>query len=181
MQKTESISLIRSCLAFAIPSGQPVILAKKAEVELVQALGGSFTVKLRGQLYRIDNKHADALGREPVVPTSPPLQITDENVTEMLWEQMKTCFDPEIPINIVDLGLVYKCEAEQTERGARRARVEMTLTAPTCGMGKILIEDVRLRLLEVPTIEEATVELVFDPPWDISRMSETARLQTGLL
>lgn len=180
MQTTESISLLRSCLAVAVPSGQAVIISKAAEVELVQALGGSFTVKLRGQLYRIDGKHADALGREPVETSSPATHTTDENVLEMLWEQLKSCFDPEIPINIVELGLVYKCEVTRTESGARRARVEMTLTAPTCGMGSILVEDVRRRLLEVQTVEEAKVELVFDPPWDASRMSDTARLQTGL-
>jgi len=179
-RQTEIISLARSCLAVAVPSGQVVVLAKAARVELLQALGGSFTVKLRGRLYRIDGRHADALGRpEPPAPATPE-GGDDEALLEQVWQQLRSCFDPEIPVNIVELGLVYRCRLDRTWRGKRRVRVEMTLTAPTCGMGSILVEDVRRRLLDLPLVDQAEVKLVFDPPWDASRMSEAARLQSGL-
>jgi probable FeS assembly SUF system protein SufT len=109
-----------------------------------------------------------------------PENATDADIESAVWEQMRTCFDPEIPINIVDLGLVYRCEIERTGTGGRHVHVAMTLTAPGCGMGPILMEDVREKIEIIPTVEQADIELVFDPPWNQSMMSEEARLQTGL-
>jgi probable FeS assembly SUF system protein SufT len=114
-------------------------------------------------------------------PLNLPPNATDDDVKEVVWEQMKSCFDPEIPVNIVELGLIYSCELVPTTDGKRIATITMTLTAPGCGMGEVLVQDVREKVEMVPTIERADVELVFDPPWNQSMMSEAARLQTGML
>ena len=123
---------------------------------------------------------ADAIGKQPVLPPSLPEDATEEDVERLLWEQMKTVYDPEIPVNIVDLGLVYRCEMRLNAKGERVVDVEMTLTAPGCGMGDILVDDVKSKLELVPTITEVNVELTFEPPWNHSMMSEVARLETGM-
>ncbi|HEY9181908.1 MAG TPA: iron-sulfur cluster assembly protein, partial [Gammaproteobacteria bacterium] len=110
-----------------------------------------------------------------------PDDATEAEIESAVWQQLKTCYDPEIPINIVELGLVYECKVEPTESGRRVAKVKMTLTAPGCGMGEILTQDVREKIEQIPTVERAEVELVFDPPWNQSMMSEEARLEAGLL
>ena len=122
-----------------------------------------------------------SLGRDPVVPPTLPPDATDADVEALVWSQLKTCFDPEIPINIVDLGLVYDCQLIVNDEGTRDVAVKMTLTAPGCGMGDVLVADVRDKLLMIPTVRRADVELVFDPPWNQSMMSEAAHLQTGLM
>lgn len=180
MPAAETLKLQRSCLALAVPSGRQVVLAEAAEVELVQALGGSFTVKVQGRLFRIDGKHADALGMEPMTAPSLGDDASTEAVEALVRDRLRTCFDPEIPINIVDLGLLYDCRVIEVAEGVRRVEIKMTLTAPGCGMGGTLVADVRQRVLEVPSVEEVRVDLVFDPPWDASRMSDEARLQTGM-
>jgi probable FeS assembly SUF system protein SufT len=148
---------------------------------ITQALGGSFTVYVEGNLFRISGQDADALGKEAVdVPHLPP-NASDEDVRELAWQQMKTCYDPEIPINIVDLGLVYTCDVHTDDNGDRIIDVKMTLTAPGCGMGDVLVQDVRDKVEIIPTVKRADVELVFDPPWNQSMMSEAARLQTGMM
>jgi probable FeS assembly SUF system protein SufT len=180
MRVEESLELGRDVLAVAVPAGHRVVLPRGANVDIVQSLGGSFTIKARGNLYRIDGKDADALGKEPVATPDAPTDASDQDVENMVWDQLRTCYDPEIPINIVDLGLVYKCEVERLASGARGVDIEMTLTAPGCGMGDILAADVQQRIMEVPGIEQVKVDLVFDPPWNASMMSEEARLQTGM-
>jgi probable FeS assembly SUF system protein SufT len=110
-----------------------------------------------------------------------PEDATEADIESAMWQQLRTCYDPEIPINIVELGLVYECKIERAESGNRVAKVRMTLTAPGCGMGEILAQDVREKIEMIPTIERADVELVFDPPWNQSMMSEEARLEAGLL
>ena len=180
MPAAETLKLQRSCLAVAVPSGQQVVLVEAAAVELVQALGGSFTVKVQGRLFRIDGKHADALGKEPVLSSPLKDNATSDDVEALVWERLRTCFDPEIPVNIVDLGLVYRCRVLEVADGTRHVEIKMTLTAPACGMGRTLVADVRQRVLEVPSVQEVRVDLVFDPPWDASRMSDEARLQTGI-
>ena len=147
---------------------------------ITQALGGSFTVFVDGNLFRIAGVDADAIGKQPVMPPSLPDDATEEDVERLLWDQMKTVYDPEIPVNIVDLGLVYRCEMRPGEGGWHAVDVAMTLTAPGCGMGDILVDDVRSKLELVPTISEVNVELTFDPPWNHSMMSEVARLETGM-
>ena len=164
-----------------IPLGDTVTIPAGTVGYITQALGGSFTVFVDGNLFRIAGVDADAIGREPVKPPTLPEGATEEDVERLLWEQMKTVYDPEIPVNIVDLGLVYRCDIRPDDRGDRLVDVVMTLTAPGCGMGDILVDDVRSKLELVPTISRVNVELTFDPPWNHSMMSEEARLQTGLM
>ena len=147
---------------------------------ITQALGGSFTVFVEGNLFRIDGDDADAIGKEPPPKPQLPENATDTDIETLVWKQLRTCYDPEIPVNIVDLGLIYDCIIDRAESGERIVRIDMTLTAPGCGMGDFLIEDVRSKVLAVPTIAEADVELVFDPPWNQTMMSEEARLEVGL-
>ena len=147
---------------------------------ITQALGGSFTVFVDGNLFRVAGTDADAIGREPVQPPSLPDDATEEDVEKLIWAQMKTCYDPEIPVNIVDLGLIYGCEVDTADDGSRLVSVQMTLTAPGCGMGPILVEDVRSKITLIPTISQVDVELVWEPPWNHMMMSEAARLETGM-
>ncbi|MBT8040852.1 MAG: putative Fe-S cluster assembly protein SufT [Xanthomonadales bacterium] len=166
--------------AVMIPSGDRVTIPAGTVGYITQALGGSFTVFVDGNLFRIAGIDADAIGKEPVFPPSLPEGATDDDIENLLWEQMKTVYDPEIPVNIVDLGLVYRCDMEHDENGKRVVDVTMTLTAPGCGMGDILVDDVRSKLELVPTVDRVNVELTFDPPWNHSMMSEVARLETGM-
>lgn len=180
-RSSEPVKLERDCAAVMVPQGENVNLPAGSVGYITQALGGSFTVFVEGNLFRIAGVDADAIGKEPPAPIQLPEGATDEDVEAMAWKQMRTCFDPEIPFNIVDLGLVYTCDIAHDEDGARRIAVTMTLTAPGCGMGDILVQDVRDKLEMIPTVAEADVELVFDPPWNQSMMSEAARLETGML
>ena len=136
---------------------------------------------VEGNLMRIAGKDGDAIGKEPPSPIELPEGAGDEDVERLVWQQLRTCFDPEIPVNIVELGLVYSAEVGRREDGQREVAVRMTLTAPACGMGEILVDDVRSKLELIPTVAEADVELVFDPPWNRTMMSELARLETGML
>jgi probable FeS assembly SUF system protein SufT len=179
--QSETVVFSRDCSAVIIPAGDEVTLPAGVSGFITQALGGSFTVYIEGNLFRIAGLDADAIGKEPLKPPDVPNNATDEEFETVLWQQMKTCFDPEIPINVVDLGLIYRCDVERGQDGERVIKVDMTLTAPGCGMGEILMEDVREKLEIVPTVQRADVELVFDPPWNQSMMSEEARLEAGLL
>lgn len=177
----EPVTLTRDVDAIIVPAGMAVKLREGQQGFITQALGGSFTVYVEGNLFRISGQDADALGKEAVdVPHLPP-NASDEDVREIAWQQMKTCYDPEIPINIVDLGLVYTCDVHTDDNGDRIIDVKMTLTAPGCGMGDVLVQDVRDKVEIIPTVKRADVELVFDPPWNQSMMSEAARLQTGMM
>ncbi|CAN5317487.1 putative Fe-S cluster assembly protein SufT [soil metagenome] len=178
---SEPVTLSRDCRAVLIPAGDEVTLPAGSIGYITQALGGSFTVYVDGSLLRIAGTDADALGKEPVEPPAVPPNATDEDIEHLVWEQMRTCFDPEIPINIVDLGLIYECEVQPREQDGRDVHVKMTLTAPGCGMGEILVQDVTEKIELIPTVSCADVELVFDPPWNQSMMSEAARLQTGMM
>ncbi len=177
----EPITLTRDVRAVIIPAGEAVTLHEGNSAFITQALGGSFTIYLEGNLFRIAGIDADALGKEPVPPPEVPENATDADIAEVIWEQLRTCFDPEIPVNIVDLGLIYRCEVEQRTDGKRSVNVDMTLTAPGCGMGEILVQDAQDKIAIIPTVADVHVELVFDPPWNQSMMSDEARLQTGLM
>jgi probable FeS assembly SUF system protein SufT len=166
--------------AVMVPSGHPIRLQPGLAGFISQALGGSFTLYIEGNLYRLAGADADAIGKEPVRAPELPPDATEEDVRKLAWEQMRSCYDPEIPINIVDLGLVYDCEVIP-EGDGRVVAVKMTLTAPGCGMGDVLVADVRDKVEVIPTVKRADVELVFDPPWNQSMMSEAARLQTGMM
>lgn len=178
---SEPIVLERDCLAVMVPQGEEVTLPAGQNGYITQALGGSFTVFVDGNLFRIRGEDADALGKEPPEALTLSEHAADSEVEKLVWRQLRTCYDPEIPVNIVDLGLVYECTLEQMDNAQRRVKVQMTLTAPGCGMGDILVSDVRDKLESIPTIAEADVELTFDPPWNQSMMSEVAKLETGML
>lgn len=173
--------LSRNCAAVRIPEGAPITLEAGTEVYVTQALGGSVTVNVRGNLARIAAADLDALGMEAqALPAEHATPAGDGKVDmDLVWEQLSTCYDPEIPINIVELGLIYRCEATPGE-GGERIEIDMTLTAPGCGMGPILVEDVRSKVAGLPNVAEVDVDLVFDPPWNQDMMSEAARLETGL-
>lgn len=178
--QNEPVTFSRDCPAVLIPAGERVTLPAGTTGFVTQALGGSFTVYIEGNLFRVAGTDGDAIGKEPLVPPEVPDDPTEADIEAAVWQQLRTCYDPEIPINIVELGLVYECAIEGGANG-RIVRIKMTLTAPGCGMGDILAEDVREKIGIIPTVERAEVELVFDPPWNQGMMSEEARLEAGLL
>ena len=178
---SEPFTLLRDCSAVMVPQGDVVSLPAGQIGYITQALGGSFTVYVEGNLFRIAGDDADALGKERPAPIEVPANATNEDVEKLAWDQLRTVFDPEIPVNVVELGLVYDLSLEQTESGERKVYVKLTLTAPGCGMGDILVDDARTKLEMIPTVAEADVDLVFDPPWSHSMMSDVAKLETGML
>jgi probable FeS assembly SUF system protein SufT len=177
----EPFTLRRDARAVIVPAGVEVNLKSGQSGYITQALGGNFTLYIEGNLFRLAGEDADAIGKEVVRPPQLPPNATEEDVRQLAWEQMKTCYDPEIPINVVELGLIYSCEVAADSDGTRQIAVRMTLTAPGCGMGEVLVQDVREKLQLIPTVSKVDVELVFDPPWNQSMMSEAARLQTGMM
>lgn len=180
-RSSEPVSFSRDCAAVLVPQGERVTLPAGSVGYVTQALGGSFTVFVEGNLFRIAGEDAEAIGKAVPEALAVAEDAGDDEVEGVVWEQLRTCFDPEIPVNIVELGLVYTVELVRRDDGQRRVDVRMTLTAPACGMGDILVDDVRSKLERIPTVAEADVELVFDPPWNQSMMSEAARLETGML
>ncbi len=177
----EAFALERNVKAVIIPVGEEMLLPEGTAGFITQSLGGSFTIYVEGNLFRIAGIDADALGKEPVPPPAVPENASDADIEAVIWAQLKTCYDPEIPVNIVDLGLIYRCDISALGNGERSVRVDMTLTAPGCGMGEILVQDAQEKIAVIPTISDVVVELVFDPPWNQSMMSDEARLQTGLM
>ena len=180
----EEVTFSRSAEAIMIPSGERVLVPKGAQATITQSLGGTFTlITDRGLMVRVSGQEVEAIGKAPSEAKDvAAAELTPEKLEEMVWDALKTCFDPEIPVNIVDLGLVYLCELNEAEEGGGKdVNIKMTLTAPGCGMGEILVDDVRSKLEMIPTVAEADVELVFDPPWNRNMMSEAARLETGML
>ena len=177
----EPFSLERDVKAIIIPAGEELLLRKGTAGFITQALGGSFTVYVEGNLFRIAGADADALGKEVIPPPAVPDNASDADIEAVIWQQLKTCYDPEIPVNIVDLGLIYRCDVKALGNGERSVSVDMTLTAPGCGMGEILVQDAREKIAVIPTVADVVVELVFDPPWNQTMMSDEARLQTGMM
>lgn len=177
--------LSRDVEAAVVPVGTKVTLQKGEQAYITQSLGGSYTVIVNGNMFRIDGKDADALGLETEVkPAAAPAQsvgVTPEQLEKQVWDALKTCYDPEIPVNIVDLGLIYDCHLTPAGENSFKADVKMTLTAPGCGMGPMLAQDVQNKLMNLEPIDEANVELVWDPPWNQSMMTEAAKLQLGLM
>jgi probable FeS assembly SUF system protein SufT len=177
----EAFVISRDTRAVIVPAGTEVHLKAGQSGFITQSLGGSFTLYIDGNLYRLAGEDADAIGKQAAAPPRLPSNATDEDVREAAWNQMRNCYDPEIPINIVELGLVYSCDVTPNPDGTRAVAIRMTLTAPGCGMGEVLVQDVREKVELVPTVSKADVELVFDPPWNQTMMSEAARLQTGMM
>jgi probable FeS assembly SUF system protein SufT len=177
MMSKEQLELSRDVEATLIPSGIPHKLAAGSKVRLMQALGGSYTVTTDfGYMARIDAKDADALG---MTPSSATAEGPTEFSEQLVWDQLRTVYDPEIPVNVVDLGLIYACQITPVAEG-NRIEIKMTMTAPGCGMADVLKADIQRKLSSLPTVKELNVEVVFDPPWHPGRMSEGARLQLGL-
>jgi probable FeS assembly SUF system protein SufT len=178
----EEITFSRNAEAIMIPSGERVLVPVGAQATITQALGGTYTVITdRGLMVRISGKEVEAIGKTPQDTAEvKPEELTPEKLEEMVWDALKTCFDPEIPVNIVDLGLVYLCELTPTDAG-KDVHIKMTLTAPGCGMGPVLASDVKHKVEALPGVHIAEVEVVFDPVWDRSMMSEAARLQLGMM
>jgi probable FeS assembly SUF system protein SufT len=177
----QTVALSRDVVGTLIPAGTKVELPEGTNATITQALGGSYTVQVEGHLFRIEGKDADALGKEAAKGPDVPENASDADLEKAVWDQLRLCYDPEIPINIVELGLIYECKLEPLPENKRKAVIRMTLTAPGCGMGDILVADAKGKVLEIPGIAEADVQLTFDPPWSQDRMSEAARLQSGLM
>jgi len=183
MHDSGPITLIRDVEAAMVPSGTPVTLQKGEPAYITQSLGGSYTVVVNGNMFRIDGKNADALGMQAqagAASSEAGQAATPEEFEKQVWDAMRTCYDPEIPVNIVDLGLIYDCQIEPITPQSSRVNVKMTLTAPGCGMGPMLQQDVQNKLLSLEGVDEANVELVWDPPWNQGMMTEAAKLQLGL-
>jgi len=184
---SEQKVLTRDVEASVVPIGTKVTLQKNETAYITQSLGGTYTVIVNGNMFRIESKDADALGLDVPAPAPAPAAatasgpMTQEQLEKKVWESLKTCYDPEIPVNIVDLGLIYDCHLAPAGESSFRADVKMTLTAPGCGMGPVLAQDVQNKLLSLEPIDEANVELVWDPPWNQGMMTEAAKLQLGLL
>jgi probable FeS assembly SUF system protein SufT len=179
----EEIVFSRTAEAIMIPSGEPVMVPVGAQATITQSLGGSYTlITDRGLMVRISGREVEAIGKTPesVPEVADVSAMSKEELDGMVWEQLKTCFDPEIPVNIVDLGLVYLCDLEPGDDGYT-VNVKMTLTAPGCGMGPVLAGDVRSKIEKLPGVKTANVDVVFDPVWDRSMMSEAAKLQLGMM
>jgi probable FeS assembly SUF system protein SufT len=184
---SEEIILKRDCEGVLIPAGTKITLQAGEPVTITQALGGSFTVLIHGNMARIDARDADALGQDhvsgqaPAAPPTEPSPAAGEVSEDKVMEQLRTCYDPEIPVNIVDLGLIYDMQIQPLPAGGSRVEIKMTLTAPGCGMGPVLQQDVESRVSSIPGVKEAAVFLVWDPPWSRDMLTDAARLELGLM
>lgn len=179
MFRETAVEVRREVEATLIPSGTKVMLQPGTQVFVTQALGNSYTLYVNGNLVRVAGKEGDALGL--VILEQPDINTMAGSIEDKIWMQLKTCFDPEIPVNIVDLGLVYECQVIPLGMKDHRVEIIMTLTAPACGMGPVLVGEVEEKIRQIKEVTDVKVELVFDPPWDRDRMSDEAKLQLGLL
>ena len=179
MKPGEQTKLLREVPATAIPAGSPLILPKDTEVTLTQSLGGSHTVAGVFGLARIEEKDQDALGLAKVAVTQEGVESNEPADEKKVWDKLKEVYDPEIPVNVVDLGLVYSMELKPLSAGGSKAEVKMTLTAPGCGMGPTIQADAKNKILTVPGVKEAEVELVWEPAWTQSMISEAGKMKLG--
>ena len=175
----QRIRLLRDVEANMVPSGAKVTLAEGNLVQITQSLGGNHTVIINGNMAQISAEDADALGLK--IEEKQTYKPNSDFSEQLVWDQLKTCYDPEIPVNVVDLGLIYSCEISDDDNGGSLVAVKMTLTAPGCGMGDMIATEVKQKIEGVPGASEAKVELVWDPPWDRDMINESARLQLGML
>ena len=182
MGNNELIELKRDCDASLIPSGDPITLNKGEMVRITQSLGGSYTVLINGNLARIEGSDADAIGIETVDKNDDlNIEINDENIEPMVWDALKNCFDPEIPVNIVDLGLVYDCTIKKQKNNDYHVSIKMTLTAPGCGMAGHISNDARVKVANLRGISDVEVDIVWEPQWNQSMMTDDAKLQLGMM
>jgi probable FeS assembly SUF system protein SufT len=179
----EEVTFSRSAEAVMIPSGERVLVPQGSQATITQSLGGTYTlITDRGLMVRVSGKDIEAIGKTSQETGAViEAELSPEKLEEMVWDQLKTCYDPEIPVNVVDLGLVYLCELTPSDDGRKDVKIKMTLTAPGCGMGPVLAADVKSKVESIPGVKNADVEVVFDPVWDRSMMSEAAKLQLGMM
>jgi probable FeS assembly SUF system protein SufT len=179
----DQCTLTREVEVTLIPQGTPMTLPEGEQVTITHRLGGNFTVMTHNGMFRISGANADALGEE-VSDAAKQAEVEGANGpvnNDELWEALKTVFDPEIPVNIVDLGLVYSLECNERDEGGHKVDMQMTLTAPGCGMGPVIAEDAQMRLLTVPGVAEADVDIVWDPPWNQDMITEEGKMVLGLI
>ena len=182
MNSNEPITVTRDVEGTVIPTGTKVTLQKGEQAFITQSLGGSYTVIVNGNMFRIEGKDSDALGiQQTERATRGGAPVTQEALEKEIWNQLRSCYDPEIPVNVVDLGLIYDCHLTPMTPGSHKVDVKMTLTAPGCGMGPMLAQDVQNRLLSLEGVDDVAVELVWDPPWNQGMISEAGKLQLGLM
>jgi probable FeS assembly SUF system protein SufT len=176
MQKKRMVVALSDCPARLVPAGTRITIPKDTFVTITQALGGNYTVAVQGNLARVDGTDAAALGLK-----AETLEFADNHGGEIhedqVWQALKSIYDPEIPVNLVDLGLIYSMTIDQAEQ---RVKIQMTLTAPACGMGPVMVSDIKYRVAKVPNVKNVEVDLVFDPPWNRDMMTDEAKLETGL-
>jgi len=175
------ITVNRDCDATMIPSGEKVTLNKGTHVRITQALGGDFTLYVNGNLLKISGNDADAIGKENEASQTENIGSGSKLNENMIWDVLKTCYDPEIPVNIVELGLIYDLRINKKEDNEKVVNIKMTLTAPGCGMGPSIASDVEMKILNLPEVGEVFVEIVWEPQWDQSMMTDEAKLQLGML
>ena len=180
MPRRESVVTSRAVQVKCIPDGTPLELPEGTAAQLTQALGSSFSLVVGGQLVQLKGADADAIGREVPVAPHVPDDVKPEELRSIVWQILKTCYDPEIPVDIVELGLIYVCDVLPVEEGQFRVSIKMTLTAPGCGMGEILVDEITDKVRALPHVSDVDVEMVFDPPWNLACMSEGAQLALGL-
>ena len=179
---SELIKLSRDCVSYLIPAGDVINLKKNEQVRITQALGGSYTLLYHGNLVRIEGKDADAIGKEIAKNTTIiDVPITDDSIEKMAWDAMKQCFDPEIPVNIVDLGLVYDCTINKQSEKLYDINIKMTLTAPGCGMAGHIAGDVKHNVELIPGVQDVVVDIVWEPQWSQNMMSDAAKLELGMM
>lgn len=179
MRTRETVITTRPVSVERVPDGTPMELPVGTTGQITQALGSSFTLVVGGQMVRLKGADADAIGKEPPALPQVPDDARPEDMRDIVWQTLKTCYDPEIPIDIVDLGLVYECDVLPLDDGNYQVVIKMTLTAPGCGMGEVLTGEVAERVGMLPRVADVKVDLVFDPPWDRYRLSEAAQLALG--
>ncbi len=183
MDTSEPLVLKRDVKASQVPSGMRVTLQAGETAQVTQALGGTYTVVVNGNMFRIATEDVDALGiTHAETQATPAASASAQGLEQQVWDALRTCYDPEIPVNIVDLGLVYDCRiASPPGGGGSRVDVKMTLTAPGCGMGPVIQQDVQTKILSLENVDEVNVELVWDPPWNQAMLTDAAKLELGLM
>ena len=181
MNHNSEIELSRDCEAIQIPAGLKTTIPAGTQAIITQSLGGSYTIACDFGLFRISETDADALGIQARTTLEKKEKSDDKVSEDAVWDQLRTVYDPEIPVNIVDLGLVYDCQVLKSPESGTRVEVKMTLTAPGCGMGPAIAQDARSKILTIPGVDEADVELVWDPPWNQHMISEAGKMKLGLI
>ena len=177
MNDNNFIKLSRNCNGFLVPSGDQVTLKKNTLVKITQSLGGDFTLYVKGNLVKISGKDGDSIGKK----IKKTIKKAEQFNEDLIWETLKTCYDPEIPVNVVDLGLIYNLKTKEISKNQYYIEIKMTLTAPGCGMGPVIAQDVENKITHLSFVKDVLVELVWDPQWNQDMMTEEAKLKLGML